>query len=122
MYLGWNREYLSHMGQDIIDKAEIPLGRVATPRNRLLVFPNSHIHRVTKMHVSPHAPRGVYRRRIVVFFLVDPNVRIVSTSFVADQRQTMTLERAQRHRLALMQERKFHKGKYNLRHLNLCEH
>ena len=79
------------------------------------------------------------RRRIVVFFLVNPLRRIVSTPEVTPQQiQTssveegstlkkrqvggMTLEEAKIHRLALMKERKFTKQDWNVREIELCEH
>jgi hypothetical protein len=60
------------------------------------------------------------RRRIVVFFLVKLNKRIVSTREVASQREgAMSREDALRHRLELMQERKYHNQDWNVRRIEL---
>ena len=113
-----------------------PLGTVETPRGRLIVFPNCHVHRVNDM---VHAIVGggddddddddvsIGKRRIVVFFLVNPFRRIVSTREVAPQQATaedgwMTFDDARAHRLQLMEERKYHKQDWNVREIELCEH
>jgi hypothetical protein len=126
----------------------VPLGKVETSKGRLIVFPNSHVHRVgeminttlratttideddTKEPLQPHmkskAKNDVSRRRIVVFFLVNPMRRIVSTREVAPQQRDaggrMPHEEALQHRLELMQERKFTKQDWNVREIELCEH
>lgn len=56
------------------------------------------------------------------FWLVNPDVRVLSTKHVTKQQGTMPLEEAQRHRLELMEERKRHKQNWNLREVSLCEH
>jgi hypothetical protein len=112
------------------DKGLIPLGRVETPKGRLIVFPNSHVHRVQEMihqqigRDDEHAETSnIARRRIVVFFLVNPMHRIVSTREVAPQQKgTMSYDEALAHRLALMEERKYHKQDWNVREIELCEH
>jgi hypothetical protein len=96
-----------------------PLGRVATKAGRVIVFPNSHVHRLSKMTNRGTVPA---RRRILVFFVVDPECRIVSTQEVPDQRGTISFEEALDHRLKLMKERKFAKEDWNVRPINLCEH
>ena len=104
-----------------------PLGTVETPKGRLIVFPNSHVHRVEEMLNSDIGENGkVAKRRIVVFFLVNPLRRIVSTREVAPQQVSeggsMELDDALAHRLQLMEERKFHKQDWNVREIELCEH
>lgn len=104
---------------DIVEKGLVPLGHLPLPCGRLASWPNSHIHRVTPLRNSSGA---VATRRIVVFWLINPDVRIVSTKHVAPQQGKMTLEEASHHRLALMEERKHHKANWNLREVTLCEH
>lgn len=103
----------------IIDKGLVPLGRLPLPCGRLASWPNSHIHRVTPLRNDSDTTAI---RRIVVFWLINPDLRIVSTKHVAPQQSKMSLEEAHRHRLALMEERKHHKQNWNLREVTLCEH
>jgi|TARA_B110000208_G_scaffold58407_1_gene76418 hypothetical protein len=66
------------------------------------------------------------KRRVVVFFLVNPEKRIVSTHEVSPQQERaggeMTFEKALQHRLELMEERKYTKQDWNVREIELCEH
>lgn len=96
-----------------------PLGSLKTPSNRVVVFPNSHIHRLSSMYSSDGADAT---RRIVVFWLVNPEHPIVSTANVSQQQGVLSLDDALRNRLALMAERKLHKESYEEREVFLCEH
>lgn len=96
-----------------------PLGAMKTRAGRAIVFPNSHIHRLSSMY-STDGNDAV--RRIVVFWLVNPERPIISTAHVAPQQGVMSLDDAKRHRLALMAERKLHKEDYSDREVSLCEH
>ena len=117
---------------EVVYEGMVPLGRVPTPQGRLICFPNSHVHRVKKLSRRsapevPEAPAATKaRRRIVVFWLVDPSRRIVSTREVPPQQQraggAMALAEAKEHRLRLMEERKHHKQNWNVRTVSLCEH
>ena len=66
------------------------------------------------------------KRRIVVFFLVNPEKRLISTREVAIQQDSyggiLTRNDALEHRLNLMRERKFTKQDWNVREIELCEH
>ena len=68
----------------------------------------------------------VAKRRIVVFFLVNPLRRIPSTREVPPQQKfadgKMDLEDANNHCLELMKERKFAKKDWNVGDIKLCEH
>ncbi|CAJ1945269.1 unnamed protein product [Cylindrotheca closterium] len=113
--------------EDIIDEGLMPLGTVETRQGRLVVFPNSHVHKVSAIkNVSTEQGGEKKKRRIVVFFLINPERRIVSTREVAVQQEhaggTMKREDALEHRLALMKERKFTKQDWNVRDIELCEH
>ena len=100
---------------------------------RLVVFPNSHVHKVTKLeNQAPpvtndiNSSDAVQRRRIVVFFLVNPEKRIMSSREVPPQQEecggALSREEAMHHRLELMKERKFTKQDWNVRDIELCEH
>ncbi len=104
----------------LVDEGTIPLGGVETPAGRLLVFPNSHIHKLNTLSLAPGATEG--RRRIIVFWIVDPNVTIPSTREVAPQQGVIPREEALAARLELMDERRRHKQTLNVRVVNLCEH
>eukprot|EP00980_Cylindrotheca_fusiformis_P022510 scaffold9384_cov64-Cylindrotheca_fusiformis.AAC.1 len=116
--------------ESIIDDGLHPLGQVETIPGRLLVFPNSHVHKVTKLENALPAADGdgttKKKRRIIVFFLINPEQRIVSTREVPVQQEhaggSMTWAEACEHRLELMKERKFTKQDWNVREIELCEH
>lgn len=122
----------------------IALGEVETLKGRMISFPNSHIHKVTTLtksstpksettfssedrnKESTKEERVMSKRRIVVFFLVNPLKRIISTREVAPQQidagGSMSLEDALKHRLELMKERRLTKQDFNVRKVHLCEH
>merc|ERR1712066_546598 len=103
----------------IVNKGVAPLGYLPLPCGRLASWPNSHIHRVTALK---NAAKELATRRIVVFWLVNPDVRIISTKHVKPQQGKISWEDAEKYRLALMEERKHHKQNWNLRDVSLCEH
>jgi len=107
-------------------------GTVQTPTGRMLVFPNIYQHALGSFKLKDDSKPG--HRKILVFFLVDPTQRIVSTATVPPQNVAwrdpglankvvnelsreladmvtqqigyeMTLEEAKEHRLKLMEER-----------------
>ena len=86
----------------------------------MLVFPNCHVHKIAKM-INNSLDDDV-RRRIIVFFIINPDKRILSTREVAPLRDTIDLARAKELRLELMTERKYDKEKLNVRDIELCEH
>ncbi|GGO58467.1 hypothetical protein GCM10012287_56690 [Streptomyces daqingensis] len=105
------------------------LGSAPTPEGRCLAFPNVLQHRVGSFRLADTTRPG--HRKILVFFLVDPSERIVSTSDVPPQQpwadtSTMTLEEAKAYREQLMRERKFFVDEHNEqlyeREFSLCEH
>lgn len=98
----------------------IPLGYFPTEQGYLLVFPNCHIHKIAKL-INTSKDKAA-SRRIVVFFMVNPETRIISTSEVPPQQNTISLRRARNYRLELMAERKYDKEKLNVRDIELCEH
>jgi hypothetical protein len=105
------------------------LGSAGTRAGRALAFPNILQHHVDPFRLADPSRPG--HRKILVFFLVDPSVTIVSTSDVPPQQpwsptSTMTLEQAKEFRSQLIQERKFfvdeHNEKIYEREFSLCEH
>ncbi|XP_057315743.1 uncharacterized protein LOC130656823 isoform X2 [Hydractinia symbiolongicarpus] len=98
----------------------VPLGRFPTEEGFMLVFPNCHIHKIAKM-VNTAANKAA-SRRIVVFFVVNPEKKIISTREVPKQQDVISLTEAKRYRLESMAERKYDKEKLNVRDIELCEH
>ena len=101
---------------EILHDTLVPLGRVHIESGTIVVFPNSHIHRIDMKSES----KEEQTRTILVFWLINPDVRIVSTKDIPQQ--NYDLEKAREHRLELMKERTYHKQTFNQRELNLCEH
>ena len=112
-----NRFWLREV-RDLLSSNLLPLGHLGTPAGRFVVFPNSHVHKVSTMM----AKGGAGKRRIVVFWLVDPEVHIVSTREVPPQQGVMSLESALEHRLQLMKPRRALKQERNVEVVHLCEH
>ena len=104
---------------DIIKEGFVPLGQTTTETGSLLVFPNCHAHRVLEMvNKTPET----LRRRLVVFFVVDPEDRIPSSKEHPPMPRRVSQEVALADRLELMQERKQAKQELNPREIELCEH
>ncbi|KAF9527148.1 hypothetical protein CPB83DRAFT_816168 [Crepidotus variabilis] len=61
------------------------LGSVETREGRLLTFPNILQHRVDKFELADPTKPG--HRKIVALFLVDPNIKVISTAHVPCQQQ-----------------------------------
>ena len=119
--LFWNvAQCRKRTADELVERGVIPIGSLDTPRGRQFVFPNGHIHKLAKMHVAPGAERA--RRRVIVFWLVDPDTRILSTAEVAPQQGVMSRGEAEAHRGSLMEERRLHKQSMNVRTVSLCEH
>jgi len=111
------------MGVDaIVQDGLLPLGQLGLPEGRLVAFPNSHVHRLQIISNTDANGSPVAVRRIVVFWLVNPDRRILSTAHVPPQQNSMPLEEAEKHMLALMEERKYSKQDWNVREIGLCEH
>lgn len=105
------------------------LGAAESRPGRALAFPNILQHHVDPFRLADPSRAG--HRKILVFFLVEPSVRIVSTADVPPQQpwaqtSTMTLEQAKEYRSQLMQERKYFVDEHNEdvyeREFSLCEH
>lgn len=94
----------------------VPLGKVKINENSLIIFPNSHVHKIDMKTTS----KSEQSRTIIVFWLINPNIRITSTKDI--KQQNYSLSKAHEVRLELMKERTYHKQTFNQRELNLCEH
>ena len=106
--------------EDFAFEGFVPLGRFPTEEGYLLVFPNCHIHRISKMINTSTAKAS--KRRIVVFFFVNPEKKIISTREIPAQQNVIDFGAAKTYRLELMSERKYDKEKLNVRDIELCEH
>jgi hypothetical protein len=103
----------------MIAEGFVPLGHTTTETGKLMVFPNCHAHRVLEM---VNNTQETLRRRLIVFFIVDPKRRIPSSRDFPPMPRKISLETALADRLELMQERKQAKQDLNPRKIELCEH
>ena len=106
--------------QNFLNDGYIPLGHFPTEEGYIMAFPNCHIHKIAKI-VNESTTKAA-SRRIIVFFFVNPEKKIISTREVAPQQGKISLSDAKKYRLELMAERKYDKEKLNVRDLELCEH
>ncbi|TFK72608.1 hypothetical protein BDN72DRAFT_762917 [Pluteus cervinus] len=119
------------------------VGGIETKEGRIITFPNTLQHQVQPFTLADPTRPG--HRKILALFLVDPNIRIISTANVPCQRQDwwdevagearakkqedgfpITLEDAKRLREELMDERKDfvigHQDAMETVTISLCEH
>lgn len=104
---------------DTISEGFVPLGWTTTETGKLMVFPNCHAHRVLDM---VNNTEETLRRRLVVFFVVDPDDPIPSSAQHPPMPRKITHAAALADRLELMEERKKAKQDLNPRQIELCEH
>lgn len=116
-YLYWNlpQDRPSYVN-NFINEGLLPLGKLSTQAGKAILFPNSHVH---KLDLESN---GKNTRRIVVFWVINPDKRIISTKDVDVQQKIISKSSAKKYRLELMNERKYHKQNFNVREINLCEH
>lgn len=115
--------------------ANISLGRIPTRENLCLFFPNFLQHRISKLSLDDTWKNG--SRSILVFFLINPFEKVLSTAFVPPQQAElggnrrnfpcgqMKLEDAKMYQELLMFERKYEYSTQNAFHqrvFSLCEH
>jgi hypothetical protein len=104
-------------------EAAISLGKIPTKENLCLFFPNFLQHKVSKVELKEGCTEG--NRGILVFFLINPFEKVISTANVPPQQTTMTLEDAKTYRELSMFERKFEysgQNDFHQREFSLCEH
>lgn len=68
-------------------------GSIRCSAGRAIMFPSTVQHRMTKFELKNMSNAG--RCRCLVFYLVDPNIRIISTANIPPQRFDWTLEAEQ---------------------------
>ncbi|KAI1279765.1 hypothetical protein F5Y07DRAFT_33076 [Xylaria sp. FL0933] len=73
------------LGIQNYDPAMQRLGRVITRQGRFIAFPNVLAHQVQPFRLADQSRPG--HRKILAMFLVDPHIRILSTSVVPPQRK-----------------------------------
>jgi len=110
-----NQDPIKHI-KNIVANQHVPVGKVNLKENRLIVFPNSHVHKVDMFNNG----LSNQSRTIIVFWLINPDVRIKSTKHIKQQNYDITI--AHKNRIKLMLERTNHKQTFNQRDINLCEH
>ncbi|KAF8157169.1 hypothetical protein B0H34DRAFT_712558 [Crassisporium funariophilum] len=66
------------------------IGSIDTREGRLITFPNILQHRVNPFKLADHTKPG--HRKIVALFLVDPNIKVISTAHVPCQRKDWWME------------------------------
>lgn len=99
------------------------LGEIATTEGLCVAFPNFMQHKVSEYSLENAKKKGC--RKILVFFLVDPDQPILSTSDVDPQQQSVSLEDAHLIRELLMYQRKYEirdQSTFFERPWSLCEH
>lgn len=79
---GWIED---HYGIENLVPSIQELGRVSTREGRLLTFPNVLQHRVEPFRLADPSKSG--HRKVLALFLVDPHLRIPSTSIVPPQQR-----------------------------------
>merc|ERR1711920_733505 len=80
---------------ECIEKGLCPLGKLPLELGQLTAWPNSHVHKLTPLTNNSDQPAT---RRIVVFWLVNPERRIVSSMHVPPQEDIISSEDAMRYR------------------------
>lgn len=82
--VAWTLPYLGFSGEyDGITVQEV--GDVVCQEGRLLTFPNILQHRVQPFELADPSKPG--HRKILALFLVDPNIKIISTAHILPQRR-----------------------------------
>ena len=102
--------------EEFVNKIHVPLGKTKIEEGSMIVFPNCNIHKIDMKNTSSKKKS----RTIIVFWLINPEERIISTKDIKQQNYDIQL--AYKKRLELMKERTFYKQTFNQRDLNLCEH
>ena len=87
---GWRVAY--GFGRE--DSMSQPLGHVCAEEGKCVSFPNVYQHRVEPFQLADPTKPGV--RKILCFFLVNPETRILSTTDVPPQQQDWALDEAER--------------------------
>ena len=127
--LVWSNDMQHKVGNLSVYSMEQTLKIIATKKNSWMTHEKQQAAKleeeVSKKTASDYKA-GM--RKILCFFLVDPEVRVVSTEIVPPQQDTgvLTLEEAMEHRQSLMNTRKYHAESvseaWEERTYTFCEH
>lgn len=134
---GDDRGVAAIYGMESFNPCNQELGHLISSEGLSVVFPNTYQHRVKPFGLVDKTKPGF--RKILVFFLVDPTTKIISTGNVQPQQldwddvrdddregATMTRKEAEEFREKLMFERKYardtYEKEYYEREFSLCEH
>ena len=101
-------QYREQYVNDFIDIGLFPMGKVNTIKGDCIIFPNSHIN---KIDMKSFKKTGV--RRIAVFWVVNPDKRIISTKDVPNQQNVISKRDANKYRLELIRDRVNYKRTIN---------
>lgn len=121
-------------GMENEGKLNQKIGSLIAREGRCIAFPNVYQHKVAPFELVDKTKNG--HRKILVFFLIDPMKRVISTRNIAPQNPiwddkpadsfTMTLDEAKKYREDLMSERKYIRDELDKelyeREFSLCEH
>jgi hypothetical protein len=120
-HYGLNRTNNNRSSHEIFEST-MELGSINTNKVSSLVFPNCFQHKLEPFELLNKTEDG--SRLIVVFFLVDPNVKIVSSDIVDNS--NISTKNAKKFRKILMFDRKFELDEqsnfFDKREFTLCEH
>ena len=105
-----------HELDKLLNEGTVPLGKINIKGGSLVLFPNSHIHKIDMESKN----KSKQTRTIIVFWLINPDITIKSTKDIKQQKYD--INKAHEVRLKLMKERTLYKNSFNIRDLNLCEH
>ena len=94
----------------------VPIGKTSIKDGSVVVFPNNMVHKIDMENNSSEKQT----RTILVFWLINPDIKIKSTKDIPQQNYDVEL--AKKNRLELMKERTYYKQNFNQRKINLCEH
>jgi hypothetical protein len=115
----------------MIQNGVSPIGKVKTHSKRLLVFPNTHVHRLEGLtNITSRKEIRKYlssspksKMRTVVFHLINPERWLTSTHEVPMQQDycggKLTRLEALEYQLNLMAERAHKKSDWNVRRIHL---
>ena len=100
------------------------IGKIETIQDRCIVFPNYIQHRVDSFSLLDKTKNG--HRKILVFFLVNPKIKIISTEDIPPQHKYISIDQAKDNRIKLMELRKKFMNEINEnvfeQEFSLCEH
>jgi hypothetical protein len=112
---------LSDVENQDMTETDVILGKIKTKKDMLLIFPNFLQHKVEEFELIDKTLNG--NRSILVFFLIDPRQKIISTADITDNH--MPLEVAKMFRELIMFQRSYtanDQQNFYERGWSLCEH